>query len=61
MPTNPIQPSSYNGSKDYDQWQVHTANGTGFGAASRRLCPNAGIRPERAVDPQQARYVFYGV
>jgi DNA polymerase V len=34
MSTNPIQPSSYNGSKDYDQWQVHTANGTGFGAAT---------------------------
>jgi DNA polymerase V len=34
MSTNPIQPSSYNGSKDYDQWQVHTANGIGFGAAA---------------------------
>jgi len=33
MPTNPI-PTSYNGSKNYDQWQVHTANATGFGAAA---------------------------
>ena len=33
MPTNPIH-SSYNGSKDYTQWQVHTANATGFGAAA---------------------------
>lgn len=34
MPTNPINSSSYNGSKDYTQWQVHTANATGFGAAA---------------------------
>src|SRR5829696_3618896 len=33
MNTNPIR-SSYNGSKDYNQWQVHTANATGFGAAA---------------------------
>ena len=33
MPTNPIN-SSYKGSKDYTQWQVHTANATGFGAAA---------------------------
>jgi DNA polymerase V len=33
MPTNPIN-SSYNGSKNFDQWQVHTANATGFGAAA---------------------------
>src|SRR5215218_6085933 len=33
MNTNPIH-SSYNGSKDYNQWQVHTANATGFGAAA---------------------------
>ena len=33
MNTNPIH-SSYNGTKDYDQWQVHTANATGFGAAA---------------------------
>lgn len=34
MNTNPIQPASYNGSKDFNQWQVHTANATGFGAAA---------------------------
>ncbi len=34
MNTNPIKSSSYNGSKDYTQWQVHTANATGFGAAA---------------------------
>jgi DNA polymerase V len=33
MNTNPIH-SSYNGSKDYNQWQVHTSNATGFGAAA---------------------------
>ncbi|HUQ97592.1 MAG TPA: translesion error-prone DNA polymerase V autoproteolytic subunit [Chitinophagaceae bacterium] len=33
MNTNPIH-SSYNGTKDYNQWQVHTANATGFGAAA---------------------------
>jgi DNA polymerase V len=33
MNTNPNS-SSYNGSKDYTQWQVHTANATGFGAAA---------------------------
>lgn len=33
MNTNPIH-SSYKGSKDYNQWQVHTANATGFGAAA---------------------------
>src|SRR5215218_524761 len=33
MNTNPIK-SSYNGSKDYTQWQVHTANANGFGAAA---------------------------
>lgn len=34
MNTNPINSSSYKGSKDYTQWQVHTANATGFGAAA---------------------------
>ena len=34
MNTNPIQPSSYNGTKDYTQQRVHTANATGFGAAA---------------------------
>jgi DNA polymerase V len=34
MDTNPIQPSSYNGTKDYNQWQVKTTNATGFGAAA---------------------------
>jgi DNA polymerase V len=34
MNTNPINSSSYNGSKDYTQWQVHTANASGFGAAA---------------------------
>jgi DNA polymerase V len=33
MNTNPIR-SSYNGTKDFNQWQVHTANATGFGAAA---------------------------
>jgi DNA polymerase V len=34
MNTNPIRSSSYNGTKDFNQWQVHTANATGFGAAA---------------------------
>jgi DNA polymerase V len=29
-----IFPSSYKGSRDFDQWQVPTANATGFGAAA---------------------------
>jgi DNA polymerase V len=33
MNTNPIR-SSYSGTKDFNQWQVHTANATGFGAAA---------------------------
>lgn len=33
MPTNPNS-SAYNGSKDFTQWQVHTSNATGFGAAA---------------------------
>lgn len=33
MPTNPNS-SSYKGTKDFTQWQVHTANATGFGAAA---------------------------
>jgi len=33
MPTNPNS-SSYRGTKDFNQWQVHTANATGFGAAA---------------------------
>jgi len=33
MNTNPNS-SSYHGSKDFNQWQVHTANATGFGAAA---------------------------
>lgn len=33
MNTNPIH-SSYNGTKDYNQWNVKTANATGFGAAA---------------------------
>src|SRR5947209_20329577 len=31
---NNIFPSSYGGSKDYNQWNVPTANATGFGAAA---------------------------
>lgn len=34
MDTNPINASSYNGTKTFDQWKVNTANATGFGAAA---------------------------
>jgi DNA polymerase V len=34
MDTNPIHSAAYTGSKDYTQWNVHTANATGFGAAA---------------------------
>jgi DNA polymerase V len=34
MDTNPLYSSDYNGTKDYTQWNVKTANATGFGAAA---------------------------
>lgn len=34
MDTNPLFSSSYKGIKDYSQWQVPTANATGFAAAA---------------------------
>ena len=34
MDTNPINSTSYNGTKDFDQWKVNTVNATGFGAAA---------------------------
>ncbi len=34
MDTNEFFSSSYKGSKDFNQWNVHTANATGFGAAA---------------------------
>ena len=34
MDTNPFQPSSYRGTKDFSQQAVKTANATGFGAAA---------------------------
>lgn len=34
MDTNPFQPSSYKGTKDFNQQAVRTANATGFGAAA---------------------------
>ena len=34
MEINEYNYSSYNGSKDFDQWSVQSANATGFGAAA---------------------------
>jgi DNA polymerase V len=34
MKNNIFYPASYEGSKDYTQWEVPTANATGFGAAA---------------------------
>lgn len=34
MDTNEFFSSSYKGSKDFNQWNVRTANATGFGAAA---------------------------
>jgi DNA polymerase V len=34
MDTNELFSSSYKGSKDFNQWNVRTANATGFGAAA---------------------------
>lgn len=34
MDNNIFYSSNYNGSKDYTQWEVPTANATGFGAAA---------------------------
>ena len=34
METNDFFSSSYKGSKDFNQWNVRTANATGFGAAA---------------------------
>lgn len=34
MDKNIFYPASYQGSKDYTQWEVPTANATGFGAAA---------------------------
>ena len=34
MDTNPFQPASYKGTRDFSQQQLKTANATGFGAAA---------------------------
>ena len=64
MDTNPINSSSYNGTKTFDQWKVNTANATGFGAAAddyAQLIKIGFPRPRAFLGVEHSRHVLYRV